>query len=71
MRLLALLLILAGRPTLAAGPADYLKTVRAFADTMLEKGTDRYGSVHSPLFAAMLDLDRLALPVTSFPPELL
>jgi hypothetical protein len=69
MRLLAVLLILAGRPAVAADPADYLKTVRAFVDTMMEKGTDRYGTVHSPLFAAMLDLDRLALPVTSFPPH--
>jgi len=34
---------------------------------MIEKGTDRYGPVHSPLFAAMLDLDRMSLPVVPLP----
>lgn len=53
-----------------AAPREvYLKTVRAFLDTMIERGTDRYGPVHSPLFAAMLDLDTLSLPVTSLPEE--
>ena len=34
---------------------DYLKVVKAYADTMIEKGRDTYGKVHSPLFAAALD----------------
>lgn len=53
----------------AAPPGTYLKTVRAFLDTMIEKGTDRYGREHSPLFAAMLDLETLSLPVTSLPEQ--
>jgi len=36
---------------------------------MLEKGTDRYGTEHSPLFAAMLDLETLSLPVSSLPAD--
>jgi hypothetical protein len=55
---------------LGAAPAErYLETVHAFLDTMLEKGTDRYGTEHSPLFAAMLDLETLSLPVSSLPDE--
>ncbi len=50
-------------------PDAYLNTVRVFLDTMIERGTDRYGPVHSPLFAAMLDLKTLSLPVTSLPEE--
>ncbi|MCC6588951.1 MAG: hypothetical protein IT168_19800 [Bryobacterales bacterium] len=47
----------------AAEPADkYLSAARAFVDTLIEKGTDRYGAVHSPLFASMLDLDTMSLP---------
>jgi len=38
-----------------------LATVRAYADTMLEKGRDRYGAQHSPLFAAALDRNTLSL----------
>jgi len=34
---------------------------------MMEKGTDHYGPAHSPLFAAMLDLDRMSLPVVPLP----
>ena len=34
---------------------DYLKTVQAFADAMIEKGRDVYGTEPSPLFAAALD----------------
>ena len=57
-------------PAALAGPGDvYLATVRAFLDTMLEKGTDRYGTEHSPLFAAMLDLETLSLPVSSLPAD--
>ncbi len=34
---------------------DYLATVRAYADAMIERGRDTYGEVHSPLFAGALD----------------
>jgi len=52
-------------------PAEgrYLHVVRKFADTMMAHGTDRYGTVHSPLLAAMLDLRTLELPVQSLPEE--
>ncbi len=70
MRPLSLLAILL--PALA-WPADlppgrYLEVARAFVDTMMARGTDRYGATHSPLFAAMLDLNTMALPNPS-PPE--
>lgn len=52
----------------ASEPFRYRETVRQFLDTMLAKGTDRYGSEQSPLFAAMLDLDTLALPEVRLPP---
>ncbi|MGB9606647.1 MAG: hypothetical protein ACPL88_12295, partial [Bryobacteraceae bacterium] len=65
-------LALAVLGTAEAAPREtYLKAVRNFLDTMIERGTDRYGAVHSPLFAAMLDLDTLSLPVTSLPVEAL
>ena len=67
MRKLTLLLIL-----LAPGHAAdnrYLEVVRTFVDTMMARGTDHYGPVHSPLFAAMLDLKTLELPVQSLPDD--
>jgi hypothetical protein len=36
-------------------PRDYLAVVKAYADTMIEKGRDTYGTVQSPLFATALD----------------
>ena len=36
---------------------------------MMARGTDRYGTVHSPLFAASLDLETLSLPNPSAPEE--
>ncbi len=64
------LLALALGCCLEATPAErYRETVRVFLDTMIERGTDRYGVEHSPLFAAMLDLETLSLPVTSLPEE--
>src|SRR5262245_58650506 len=41
---------------------DLLKVVRTYADAMIEKGRDRYGKVHSPLFAVTLDRTTLSLP---------
>jgi dienelactone hydrolase len=38
-----------------------LATVRAYADTMLRAGRDHYGPQQTPLFAAALDRDTLAL----------
>ncbi|MGI5820276.1 MAG: hypothetical protein ACOX9R_19490 [Armatimonadota bacterium] len=35
----------------------YLGYVTSFLDTMIEKGTDRYGEVHSPMFVGMLEID--------------
>ncbi len=35
----------------------YLGYVTAFLDTMIERGTDRYGEIHSPQFVSMLDLE--------------
>ena len=34
---------------------DYLRIVRSYADCIIEHGRDRYGSEHSPLFAAAMD----------------
>ena len=39
----------------AESSVSYLAAVRAYADTMLEKGRDRWGGVQSPLFVSMLD----------------
>ena len=36
------------------GEVDFLKAAVAFADCMIAHGRDRYGSVHSPLFAVLL-----------------
>jgi hypothetical protein len=38
-----------------------LNVVKDYADAMIEHGRDRYGSVHSPLFAASLDRQTLSL----------
>ncbi len=50
-------------------PSPYLRAALRFVDTMLHHGTDHYGPEHSPLFAAMLDLDTLSLPVQVWPEE--
>ena len=34
----------------------YLYYARSFLDTMIREGTDRYGPVHSPMFASLLDM---------------
>ncbi|MCX7886304.1 MAG: hypothetical protein N3B01_03475, partial [Verrucomicrobiae bacterium] len=41
---------------------DHLAILRRYADTMIEHGRDRYGTVHSPLFAVTLDRKTLRLP---------
>lgn len=44
---------------------DYLRLVRAYADTMIEKGRDVYGPERSPLFAAALNRENFR--IGSFP----
>lgn len=61
-------LLLAALAPCFAADSRYLEVVRTFVDTMMARGTDHYGAVHSPLFAAMLDLKTMELPVQS-PPE--
>src|SRR5678815_1820914 len=39
----------------AAPEGPYRAGARQFLDTMIEKGTDRYGSKHTPLFCLSLD----------------
>lgn len=43
-------------------PPDYLKHVRSYADTLIQKGRDQYGAAHSPLFAVTLDKKTMKLP---------
>jgi len=49
---------------------DYLTLVRAYADCMIRQGRDRYGAVHSPLFASTLTRTRppTLLPAPRFAP---
>lgn len=44
-------------PLLAAPPLEgrYLEPVRAFCDVLLERGTDRYGPLHTPLWMSVID----------------
>lgn len=53
----------------ADGPL--LRRVQLFVDTMIARGTDRYGPEKSPLFAAMLNLDTMSLPAIDLPAEVL
>jgi len=55
----ALPLLASGKPS--AGP--YLAASREFLDTIIEKGTDRYGKRHAPVFCLSLD------PETHTPPK--
>jgi len=41
--------------------ADYLSIVKNYADALIEKGRDDYGSTHSPLFATTLDRKTMRL----------
>lgn len=59
----------AAAPLLAAGTrkeGPYQAGARQFLDTMIEKGTDRYGSKHTPMFCLSLDPETYAPPK---PPE--
>ncbi|MBI2947189.1 MAG: hypothetical protein HYY23_06050, partial [Verrucomicrobia bacterium] len=40
----------------------YVHYVRSFLDTMITEGTDRYGAVHSPMFASLLDMESHRIP---------
>ncbi len=46
----------------------YLGYARAFVETMIAKGTDRYGTVHGPMFASVLDLESQDNPNCELPP---
>jgi len=35
----------------------YLYYAKSFADTMIAEGTDRYGKIHSPMFASLIDME--------------
>jgi uncharacterized protein YyaL (SSP411 family) len=48
---------------MAPAPKKYLNAAQTFLDTMVDKGTDRYGSKHVPLFCLSLD------PETCSPPK--
>src|SRR5262249_37046667 len=61
MRTLIFLIVLGVSPARADDSA-YLQVVRRFVETMMDRGTDRYGPEHSPLFAATLDLGTMSLP---------
>ena len=41
----------------SAAERNYLKTATDFAECMILHGRDRYGEVHSPLFAVLLTRD--------------
>ena len=51
---------------LAATP-DYQAPVRKFADTLLAKGLDVYGSKHTPLWAGVIDARTLTVPEKGVP----
>ena len=63
--IVAAAMLLLNGPLIGAddGRCDLLPVVRAYADLMLAKGRDRYGSADSPLFAE--DLDRGTLDILS------
>jgi hypothetical protein len=46
----------------------YLWYVRRFADTLIERGTDQYGTIHSPMFISILDCRNLRHPGHILPP---
>lgn len=46
----------------------YLGYARAFLDTMIEYGTDRWGQVHSPMFVSILSCADLTHPGCVLPP---
>lgn len=40
----------------------YLHYARSCLDTLISEGTDRYGTVHSPMFASLLDMETHRIP---------
>ncbi len=49
----------------SAGNTNYLQYVQSYANAMIEKGRDVYGTEHSPLFASALD--RSTMRIGEFP----
>ena len=45
----------------------YLKAVRNCCDVLMDRGTDRYGSVHAPLLVSILDIESLNCPENPLP----
>jgi len=43
-------------------PGDYLSYVRRFADTLLARGTDRFGARHLPMWAGLIDTRDYSVP---------
>ena len=46
----------------------YLYYAKACLDTLISQGTDRYGTVHSPMFASLLDVQTRRIPEDVPPP---
>ena len=49
------------QPRGPGGQPDYFQMVKAYADTMLEKGRDKYANQHSALFATTLNRQTLTM----------
>jgi len=58
----AVFILTVSQGILQASDTAYLKTVRAYADAMIEHGRDVYGEVHSPLFVCTLDRHTMRIP---------
>jgi len=46
---------------------EYLETASQCVETLIEKGTDRYGRIHSPIWMAILDVETLDSPHNPLP----
>jgi hypothetical protein len=43
------------------GANNYLSTVKSYADALVEQGRDKYGEIHSPLFASVLNRETMEI----------
>ncbi len=67
MRWLCWIVLIHGAGLEAAAP-DYLGYVTTFADTLLTKGADRFGSRHTALWAGVIDARSMTVPEAGTPP---
>ena len=67
MRRLLLLAVAFASAVAAGKPPDYLSYVQRFADTMLGRGLDVYGTVKSPMWAGVMDARTLTVPEKDVP----